>query len=188
MGLQGYDINELNSEEGLRYYFISSGRKEIYKIIDYGLLEGIRHDIIKTNRIFNFGFGDLDENFEIVDDEFSNNGDTRRVFYTVLNTIPYFLKKYPNEAIAISGSDSTKSFTKRRFKHCIKHGLSADQCKNKHRRILVYMAYVNKNYDDLIKEYNFFGAFNNRIEIYEKSKKYETVCVCNKERFITKFV
>ncbi len=180
MSLPGYMPIKLDTDEGLRYLFISSGNKEIYKIIDYALLKGVKHDIVKTERIFNFGFADLDDNYLTVDDETSNNGDARKVLYTVLNTIPHFFGKYPDEAIAVTGSDSKKDFPEKCFKQCKKKCKIAEDCKNKNKRIKVYLAYVNLNFDTLIKEYNFFGGIDETIEVYEKNKKYKTVFVSKK--------
>lgn len=181
MGLPGYTINELYKEkEGLLYYFLSTGTKQIIKIVDYTLLTDVKHDIIKTDKIFNFGFADLDENDETNDDVISANGDTYKVLYTVLNSIPYFFEKYPNEAIAVTGSDSTKKYVEKCFNDCKRNCKKVDSCKNKDKRINVYLGYLNKNYEELNKDYNFFGDTEESIEIYEKNKKYKKVFLTKK--------
>lgn len=83
----------------------------------------------------------------------------RKVFSTVLNTIPRFFKKNPNAAIWVQGSDSQEDFKRKCERICKK---KCDKfCKNFNRRIKTYRYYVDKNFSELSKEYIFFGSINN---------------------------
>jgi len=78
------------------------------------------------------GFGDYyAKNDHFVDDVNSNNGDMRRVFNTVLSTIPKFFKTKPKAGIWVQGSDR--------------------------KRTKIYCYYVEKHFVKLGKEHLFFG-------------------------------
>lgn len=73
----------------IQYLFESKGEKSIIKAIEYTPVAKRDGKVI-----YNLGFGDYnEEDGNILDDANSNNGDMRRVFSTVLNTIPKFSKK-----------------------------------------------------------------------------------------------
>ncbi len=52
-------------------------------------------------------------------------------------------------------------------------------CRKKHQRIRTYCAYVSREYDALIQDYDFFGGITTQdgtvIERFMKNKKYDLV-------------
>ncbi|NMH86706.1 DUF6934 family protein [Flavivirga algicola] len=140
----------------IQYLFESKGHRSIIKAIEYT-------PVAKRNGkvIYNLGFGDYnEENGNIFDDSNSNNGDMRKVFSTVLNTIPEFFKENEDAAIWVQGSDSADKFKALCESNCKKN--CDDICKNFNRRIKTYRYYVNKNFIELSKEYAFFGLTNEK--------------------------
>lgn len=175
-----YNLRDISPESGIRYIFVSKGAKDIIKIIDYTAVE-ITSDVIKAEKIYNFGFGDWSfEEQKVVDDIKSQNGDIFKVLYTVLNTIPHFFEKFPNNAIMVTGSDSKEDYHDKCFPQCTKNCREPNGCKNKHQRINVYMSYLNKNLKDLSETYNFFGGNEDIIEPYMPGNEYKTVFVIKK--------
>src|SRR4051812_9082002 len=91
-----YDYEESNREpEGTRYYFMSKGKRQIVKAVEYlyiGIMEG--------RLTYNLGFGTYNYG-EIEDTDLSANGDQYKVFHTVLSTIPHFLHYYPGALIMV---------------------------------------------------------------------------------------
>jgi hypothetical protein len=60
--------------------------------------------------LFNFGFGDLDEETgDISDTAVSNNGDAKKVLATVAAIVCEFTDKYPNSTIFIKGSTPART-------------------------------------------------------------------------------
>ena len=176
-----YNLQESDSEDDkyLRFFFISSGTEEIIKVIDFQYLQKFQdHDI------YNLAFGNYDlDNDDIVDDANSNNGDPYQVFNTVLSSIPYFFKKFPNNKIIVQGSDSTDEFLVNCKANCTK--CKNGTCRKYNQRLRIYKGYVDKNYEDLIKEYTFFGGVKNEdgssyLETYEKFKDYFSVVIQKK--------
>ncbi len=169
-------INNLTNS-GVQYLFISKGKKDIIKAIAYNIVD-VETDVIKTDKIFNLGFGDYDYTKGTIDDSVSSdNGDVYKVFHTVLNTIPDFFKVYPNEAIMVSGSDSKADFIENCILICKKKCTDATLCKNQHRRINVYKNHVDRNFNELNKTYTFYGGLEGVIELYQPQKKYDSVFV-----------
>ncbi|MHC5309985.1 DUF6934 family protein [Myroides sp. LJL116] len=176
-----YNLEESDSEDDkyLRFLFISNGQEKIIKVIDFQYLQEFQdHDI------YNLAFGnyDLDED-SIIDDANSNNGDPYQVFNTVLSSIPLFFKKFPNDKVIIQGSDSRDEFLEECKANCAK--CKNGNCRKYNQRLRIYKSYVDKNYDDLIKEYIFFGGMkdddgNSYLECYEKFKDYFCVVVQKK--------
>lgn len=153
--IPAYKTELILNDRKIQYLFESIGETAIIKAIEYSPFTK------KDGRtIYNLGFGDYDlGNGTILDDTNSNNGDMRKVFSTVLNTIPHFFRNHKNVAIWVQGSDSTAEFVNECKKTCTK-GCNKEQCKNFNRRIRTYRYYVNKNFKDLIKEYVIFGFTN----------------------------
>lgn len=160
------------------YLFESKGHKSIIKAIEYTPISKINNRLV-----YNLGFGDYDEyNGKILDNSNSNNGDMRKVFSTVLNTIPDFFKKTINAAIWIQGSDSAEDYKKTCKKHCKKNCTSI--CKNYGRRIRIYRYYLDKKFVELSEEYKFYGVINNDtpyLEKYNPKNQYLGILVINKK-------
>lgn len=135
----------------IQYLFESKGLKSIIKAIEYTPVAQRDGKVV-----YNLGFGDYnEEGGNIFDDTNSNNGDMRKVFSTVLNTVPKFFKENEDAAIWMQGSDSAEDFKKLCEVDCKKN--CENICKNFSRRIKTYRYYVNKNFVELSKEYIFFG-------------------------------
>ena len=141
---------------GTKYYFVSEGERLIVKVVEYrfiGLNQGAH--------TYNLGFGTYNQDdYTICDDEISANGDTYKVFNTILSTIPYFLHNHPGAMVRVEGSDSANSYPDTCRPNCKKKCIPP-VCKNTHRRINIYKNFLNKNFDLLSQEYNFWGKLKN---------------------------
>lgn len=174
-----YALEAQKSEFGIKYFFVSRGRSNIIKQIEYSLV-----DIIDDEVIFNLGFGDYNvKRNTLVDNVNTNNGDAYLVFNTVLTTVPLFFEAYRDVTLMVQGSDSAPGFPDMCLRTCRKN--CTDICKNADRRITIYRHYVNKNFELLNKEYDFKGGFitseNQMIkENYIPDNKYSSVFVRKK--------
>lgn len=150
--IPAYKTEHLDSGvKKIRYLFESVGEKSIIKAIEYSYVRKI-----SGRKIFNLGFGDYnEEEGTILDDVNSNNGDMRKVFSTVLNTVPEFFKENSDSAIWVQGSDSAEDYKSNCEVDCIKN--CGEECKNYNRRIKAYKYFVDRNFVELSKEYIFFG-------------------------------
>jgi len=176
-----YRVEKENTDNEIQYLFMSKGERDIVKAVQYnyvGDLDG--------KRIFNLAFGDYDLETDELDDESNTaNGDVFRVFNTVLNTIPSFFETFPNEIIVVSGSDSKPEFIEKCRENCEKN--CQETCRKSGRRIGIYRGYVDKNFEELNKEFDFYGgspspadAKNTILEPYVQNKKYTSVFVYKK--------
>lgn len=153
--IPAYKTEHLDSGvKKIRYLFESIGEKSIIKAIEYSYVRKI-----SGRKVFNLGFGDYNEKSGIIiDDINSNNGDMRKVFSTVLNTVPKFFKENNDAAIWVQGSDSANDYKSKCEVDCTKN--CNEVCKNYNRRIKAYKYYVDRNFVELSKEYIFFGYIN----------------------------
>ena len=88
--IPAYKIQLISNQSKIQYLFESNGITSIIKAIEYAPFK-------KQNgkTLYNLGFGDYDlSNKTITDDVNSNNGDMRKVFSTVLDTVPLFFKTH----------------------------------------------------------------------------------------------
>ena len=95
---------EYSSEEELYYFeFISIGSKgKIKKIVQYSKLN--------IPNIYNLAFGDYDEEKDLINDSIiTNNGDSRKVFATVVSTLYAFTAKYPDVWVFATGSNEVRT-------------------------------------------------------------------------------
>ena len=149
--IPAYKTELINNAQKIQYLFESKGHRPIIKAIEYT-------PVLKRNgkTVYNLGFGDYNEqDGNIFDNINSNNGDIRKVFSTVLNTVPKFFKAHEDAAIWIQGSDSAEDFKKQCEITCKKN--CKEFCKNFNRRIKTYTYYIDKNFKELSKEYILFG-------------------------------
>jgi hypothetical protein len=173
-------VKPVKTSDGLRFFFVSEGELEIVKVVEYKYV-GIR----QNRSTYNLGFGTyIFETDGLDDPDISNNGDHYKVFNTVLSTIPRFLDLYPEAMIVVEGSDSTSSFPENCRLNCRKKCIAPD-CKNANRRINIYKKYVNKNYNQLSKEYVFWGTIKGNgnkaiIEEYRIINNYNSVLFIKK--------
>lgn len=174
-----YSLQIDNSRNEMTFFFISKGEKDIIKAIQYSFVQELY-----GKQLFNLGFGDYDlENDKIRDDIDSNNNDVYKVFNTVLSTIPLFFEKHKSDFLIVNGSDGHKEFINQCLSSCIKK--CTNNCKKYNRRISVYKGYVDKNFDLLCIDYQFFGGIkdifgNVAFENYKKFNKYDSVLLLNK--------
>jgi hypothetical protein len=104
-----YEVNEIKGRNSLQYFFLSTGHKDVIKVVAYDFIE-----ILIDSPLFNLGFGDyLIQTDEIIDSSNTNNGDIYNVFHTVLSTVPMFFELYPNAIIVVQGSDNKTDFCRK---------------------------------------------------------------------------
>ena len=174
-----YDLEEDKSENGLKFFFISKGEHDVIKAVQFSFVQELN-----GRNIYNLGFGDYDlENDKIVDDINTNNGDAYKVFNTILSTVPIFFENFGNDILMVQGSDGRPEFVENCRLICMKK--CVDECKNYNRRINIYRGYVNKNYEELNIDYQFFGGITDDgqqtvLELYERYKKYDSVFLSRK--------
>ena len=149
MKLERYETQDENNH--LRYTFMSKGHSDIMKIIAY---QQFNYKINIPSKgpltAYNLAFGDrIGQTLKIDDRANSNNGDMRKVFNTVLHTIPTFFSKYPETCIVVEGSDD--------------------------RRIMAYCTYVSRNYGTLSKEYSFYGVSGTIFRPFKVGTVYDRV-------------
>lgn len=174
-----YGLVEHKSAIDLKFFFISRGEKDIVKAIQYSFVQELY-----GQNVFNLGFGDYDvECDSIVDNVNSNNGDAYRVLNTVLHSIPIFFKHFTDSVLMVQGSDGRPSFIDICRDTCKKKCIV--ECKNYKRRINIYRAYVDKNYHQLIIDYQFLGGIVNNpqqiiLEKYQRYKNYDSVFLTKK--------
>jgi hypothetical protein len=179
-----YELEEVKSGNGLKFFFISKGEQDIIKAVQFSFVQELN-----GRNIYNLGFGDYDlENDRIIDDINTNNGDAYKVFSTVLSTIPIFFENFEDEMLMVQGSDGRPEFVEKCELECKKNCVS--ECKNYNRRINIYRGYVNKNYAELSTNYQFLGGIKNEqlqtiIETYERYKKYDSVFLFRKNHSFT---
>ncbi len=169
-----YALQGQKSQREIRYLFISRGKRNITKVVQYSFLREFN-----GRSFYNLGFGDyyLDKDI-LIDDISSNNRDVYKVFNSVLQTIPMFFKLYPNSILLVQGSDGRSEFTEKCRFTCSKK--CAFDCRNFNRRINIYQRWLDKNYDKLVFDYQFIGSIYRRgkkniPEEYKPGKKYDTI-------------
>lgn len=148
-----YLFQENVNRESTSYYFVSTGYRELLKVVQYTYV-GINIE----RPTYNFGFGTLNPDNGIWEDiDISANGDAYKIFNTVLHTIPDFLQYFPDAMIMVEGSDSNIGYPEVCRPTCHKK-CNPPACRNQHRRINLYKAFLNRNYDFLSARYQFFGG------------------------------
>ena len=154
-------------EHGIQFLFVSRGKVNIIKAVRY-----VYALDLKGKPVYNLAFGDYDFRTDtFVDDQTSNNGDTYRVFHTVLATVPHFFSVYPGAMIMAWGSDSTKEYQKNCHLSC-KKNCAPGACRKAHRRIAIYRNYVNKNLTELSLDYKFYGgSMNDENQIFTEKEE-----------------
>lgn len=177
-----YETQKEISHNELRFYFISNGSQHIIKVVHYSYAERLQQIQIKEldgKKVYNLGFGDynLDAD-DMVDDRITLNGDPYKVFNTVLNTIPVFFQHYPAHLVIVQGSDGTPEFMASCRRSCTKN--CNVFCRKFNRRMTIYRKYIDKYYDQLCIDYQFFGGVRdeqNKISIshYICGENYDAV-------------
>ncbi|WP_316812884.1 DUF6934 family protein [Pedobacter heparinus] len=172
-----YDLSREETKHGIVYFFKSKGKADFIKAIQYDYVLDYNY-----KKVYNFGFGDYDSINHAIDDSVgTENGDVYKVFNTVLSTIPMFFESFPDAVISVRGSDSSSSFIESCKLNC-KRNCDDDVCKKSNRRINIYTGYVNKRFEELIKDFTFYGGIElddtgPLVEDYIPGKKYNSVMV-----------
>lgn len=100
--VQGYETEVQSETDSLKYFFVSRGKANIIKVIEYQYTQEF-----EGRSLYNLAFGDYDSsNKTLLDGTNCNNGDVYLVFRTVLSTIPNFFIEYPGAMLMVQGSDS----------------------------------------------------------------------------------
>jgi hypothetical protein len=176
-----YTVQKKIAGNSIFYLFLSEGKRNIIKAIEYSYVQELM-----DKRLYNLAFGDFDlASWSLLDDPISGNGDHYRVFNTVLQSIPDFFAVYPDALLMVRGSDSRPQFIQKCRLNC-KKKCPEGQCKNSHRRITIYLNYVNMNFSALKEEYLFYGGKQNPynqhvMEAYRKDENYDSVFSSKKE-------
>jgi hypothetical protein len=172
--MKGYEVIRKSSEDRIRFYFISSGKRRIIKVVDF-----VRLKEFEDLEVYNLGFGDYNVDTNLMEDQlYTDNGDERKVFNTVLNTILIFFQHYPLKMLIIRGSDSKEEFKEKCRITCTKN--CGNACRKFNQRIRIYRNYLNKNFGDLSLKFEFFGGLisdSGQIfkEPYIPGKEYDSV-------------
>lgn len=174
--IPAYKTEQLESGvKNIQYLFESVGEKSIIKAIEYSYIRKI-----SGRKVYNLGFGDYNEaDGTIIDEVNSNNGDMRKVFSTVLNTVPKFFKENNDSAIWVQGSDGAEDYMINCQITCKKN--CKEECRNFNRRIKTYKYYIDKNFVELSKEYIFFGYLNGDFVQYVPNNEYIGILVFKKK-------
>lgn len=87
------------------YEFYSEGPKgKIKKVVRYSLIQ------MSPHKVYNLGFGDLDEDTQEVNDRINtNNADRQKVLATVADTVMDFLNNHPKATIFAQGSTAART-------------------------------------------------------------------------------
>ena len=84
-----------------RYIFISEGKKNIEKAVEFTQL--------KISNTYNIAFGDTLPDGSIDDMAISNNGDIIKVLATVVKILENFLDKFPESTVFFAGSTEERT-------------------------------------------------------------------------------
>ena len=177
---EAYDLKELGIPEEHKFVFFSEGVKRITKVVQYTYAYQF-----EDRDVYNLGFGDYSADARVVlDDVTSSNGDTYKIFTTVLSTVPIFFNHFPHAIIMVQGSDSRPEYVEACKKTCLKR--CNTNCRKLHQRISVYRNYVEKHFFNLSRAYWFLGGFVNAdgnilTELYTPGRKYNAILFFRKQ-------
>lgn len=178
--VNSYECQERKSDNGLEFFFISRGDRDVIKAVEFSFVQELN-----GREIYNLGFGDYDlESDTVTDNIHTNNGDAYKVFNTVLSCIPVFFENYKSAMLMVQGSDGSMAFMEQCRLVCLKK--CDAECKNYNRRMKIYRGYVDKNFELLTVDYQFFGAFRTAeqetsLEPYVPQRKYDMVLLFSKK-------
>jgi hypothetical protein len=167
------------SETGIKYFFISKGPNDVVKAVEYFYFADYN-----GRKVYNLGFGDYNIATDKIDDKnCTDNGDAYHVFNTILSTVPEFFNSFADAAVMVTGSDSSDEFEQGCRQTCRRKNCNSI-CRKKHQRIRTYCSYVSREYDSLLKEFEFYGGIQTRdgtvIERFMKNALYESVLLIKK--------
>jgi hypothetical protein len=135
------------------YTFYSRGKRDILKVIAFRPIEK------DGNKYYNWGFGDLVKNktggFVVDDKTESNNGDVRRVLYTVVSTLSAFFEINPEATVSIEGSNR--------------------------QRMSIYEKFVARRWKDIEALYDVKGFRNGQIEPFQEAMDFDYLLISKKK-------
>ena len=137
-----------------RYYiFYSHGKKDILKIISFTPIEK------NGNKYYNWGFGDLVNNetggFDVDDKTESNNGDVKRIFYTVASTLSVFFETNPEGTVHIKGSNQ--------------------------QRMNIYRKIIARHWPELKPFYDINGSTNGQMQPFQEAMEFDYLLISKKK-------
>src|SRR5690242_13227911 len=138
LNLPSYSFYSTNSH--FDFEFLSIGPN--------GIIRKVAHFRHRTDNIYNFGFGDLDETTGAISDTIiSNNGNRDAVLVTIANIIYEFTSLFPDAVIYIIGSSAP--------------------------RTRLYQQGINKFWEQIDSCFEIVGYKNGKWLPFEKDKNYE---------------
>ena len=144
----------ISEADVLFYVFISKGKKNIPKVILFAPI------VKRKTRYYNWGFGDLvvGENGEyLVDDRVeTNNGDVRKVFYTIVSSLYNFFEVHPEATVYVEGSSR--------------------------QRIEIYRQLIFRHWEEIEPFYHITGGINGQIEEFQSDVGYEYLLISRRKR------
>ncbi len=113
-----------------------------------------------SSKYYNFGFGDLvidpsTNEFTIDDKVESNNGDVKKVFYTVVSTLDVFFDLHPDSTVYIEGSTR--------------------------QRMDVYQGLIRRHWKEIEPIYDVLGFRDDQLEPFNHRVQYEYVLISRKQ-------
>lgn len=136
------------SESFLDYEFVSKGPKGKFKKI-------VRFLQI-TDKVYNLGFGDLDEQTGAISDTvITDNKDSLKVLATVASMVYDFYSRYPDKFVLIRGSTPA--------------------------RTRLYQMGIANNWHEIETDFDVFGYINNGWEGFALHRNYEAFLVTVKK-------
>jgi hypothetical protein len=174
--MKGYEMVENRYDYGVKFYFISSGNRNVMKLVD---IESVRK--LEKNEVYNLGFGVYDFGTTGFDDSSrTENSDGRKVLNTVLNAIQRFFDLYPTDMLIIQGSDSNPQFKMNCKLNCSRK--CGNSCLKFKQRIRIYRNYLDKRFKELSVQYEFFGGYEGGMfsEKYIPGKEYDSILIIKK--------
>ena len=98
--------DKFHQNDMLFFRFTSNGHRPIKKLVAF------TPTVKNRVKYYNWAFGDIHETSEgiVLNDKYpTNNGDVKKVFYTVVSTLSIFFSKYPTYTVHIKGSDDRRT-------------------------------------------------------------------------------
>jgi hypothetical protein len=134
------------------FIFLSEGKITIPKLIVFSpsKKDGAQY--------YNLGFGDLTierEGYRVDDKVESNNGDVKKVFYTVVSTLAIFFEMHPESTVRIAGSSP--------------------------QRTEIYRRLIARHWEQISLLYDVRGFIDNQLELFVDSVKFDYILVSKKK-------
>ena len=143
----------ISDDDESYYSFISRGKKNILKVVGFTPIEN------DGNKYSNWGFGDLVKyetaRFNVDDKTDSNNGDVKRVFYTVASALSAFFETNPGATVHLKGSSQ--------------------------QRMNIYGKIIARHWADIDTIYDVRGCINGQIELFQETVEFDYLLISKKK-------